>query len=310
MSFRPYSHGQAQRFLELAELLGACRQAFRDLAASTDWRPAEGSAGAADVRALREHEPAYPPSVPLKLSFLVYFYLYAASEHMGGLAVLYATKEVLIPPGPLTRAVLEHCARVFWVIQGGDSTAEDRLARIYLEELLSAEQAKKTSGHLEGKDSGQYRERSGVFKALRAEAEQVFGGPILDEHGRTVIRGQRLVGPEDCVAWMYGFLSQPLPGEAGRGAYDYVSNISHPTLYTHFDMWGGGEANGQRALVSQISLADHEKRVGMAVVPFYEVLTYVASYYGWPRDEIERLTGEVDRLLPEILGPPDAGSAA
>jgi hypothetical protein len=302
MSFRPYSEEQASRFLELAELMGACRQAFRDTASDTQWRPVLGSAGEADVRAIVAHDPPYPNGVHARLSFLLYFYLSAASEHLGGLAVLYATKEVLFPPGPLIRAVLEHCARLFWFLQQGDSPVEEKLARLYLEELLSAEQAKRTAGRLEGKGSEQYRARAAAFKALRDEAEEAFGGPILDEHERTTIRGQQLIGLEDCVGWMYEFLSHPLPDRQGHGVYEYASNISHPTLYTHFDMWARGEVDGQSTLVSQISLQDHGRRVGMAVVPFYEALGYLSSYYGWPGQPMETLTAEVERLLPEILG--------
>ncbi len=301
MSFRPYSEEQAKRFLELAELMGACRQAFRDTATDTQWRPVPGSAGEADVRAIVEHDPPYPDGVHARLSFLLYFYMSAASEYLGGLAVLYATKEVIFPPGPLIRAILEHCARVFWVLQQGDSPLEDKLARLYLEELLSAEQAKRTAGRLEGKDSDQYHTRTAAFKALRDEAERAFGGPILDEHGRTTIRDQQLIGLEACVAWMYEFLSHPLPDRQGHGVYDYASNISHPTLYTHFDMWERGEVDGQPSLVSQISLHDHERRVGMAVVPFYEALGYLLSYYGWPGKPMEVLTADVERLLPELL---------
>lgn len=231
--------------------------------------------------AIVEHDPTYPDGLHARLGFLVYFYMSAASEYLGGLAVLYATKEVVFPPGPLIRAVLEHCARVFWVLQQGDSPLEDKLARLYLEELLSAEQAKTTAGRLEGKDSDQYHARKAAFKALRVEAEGAFGEAILDEHGRATIRSQQLIGLQDCVAWMYEFLSHPLRHRQGHGVYDYASNISHPTLYTHFDMWGRGEVDGQPALVSHLSVDDHEKRVGMAVVPFYEALGHLSSYNGW-----------------------------
>jgi hypothetical protein len=88
MSFRPYSEEQAKRLLELAELMGACRQAFRDTATDTEWRPVPGSAADADVRVIVEHDPPYPVGVPTRLSSLLYFYLSAAGEYLGGLAVL------------------------------------------------------------------------------------------------------------------------------------------------------------------------------------------------------------------------------
>jgi hypothetical protein len=79
---------------------------------------------------------------------VLYFYLYSASEHLGSLGALDTMQEVLVSPGVLLRSVLEHCAVSMWVLQRGDGALEDRLARAYLEELASAEEAKKTSGRL------------------------------------------------------------------------------------------------------------------------------------------------------------------
>jgi hypothetical protein len=65
-----------------------CRQAFRDVAASTNWRPVLKSPAASDIQKLSKHDPAYPQTVPPKISKVLYFYLYAASEHLGSLGAL------------------------------------------------------------------------------------------------------------------------------------------------------------------------------------------------------------------------------
>jgi len=51
-----------------------------------------------------------------------------------------------------------------WVLQRGDGALEDRLARAYLEELASAEEAKKTSGRLLGKTANQHQDQAAQFK--------------------------------------------------------------------------------------------------------------------------------------------------
>ena len=178
VSFHPYTDEYKARFAELAELLFECRQAFRDVAESTSWRPAPDSPAAKDIQKLSEHDPAYPQTVPPKIIMVLYFYLYAASEHLGS---LYTMQEVLIAPGVLLRCVLEHCAVSMWVLQRGDGALEDRLARAYLEELASAKEAKKTSGRLLGKTADQHDSWAAQFKMLREEAELVFGKSPFDE---------------------------------------------------------------------------------------------------------------------------------
>jgi hypothetical protein len=301
VSFQPYPEEYSVRFDELAELFFECRKAFRDVAHETNWRPAPDSAAAADLGKLADHNPPYPPGTSARISNLTYFYLFAASEHLGGLGALYHAHEVLIPTGALERCVLEHCARVLWVLQRGDGSLEDRLARVYLEELLSAEEAKKTSGRLLGRESVEHRAQAEKFKTLREETAAIFGEPIMDEKGRAKLKGLQLLGLEDCVAWALEFMSQPIAGPAGKGIYDFFSNISHPTLYPLLQMWTVAEQNGQMQVVSQVSVENHEKQARLAVISFYEALSYVMSYNNWPRVRHDELTEAIDRLLPGVF---------
>ncbi|MGO9973134.1 MAG: hypothetical protein ACLP01_10050 [Solirubrobacteraceae bacterium] len=265
MSFRPYPAPAAARFDELADLFHAARQAFRDSAQETEWRAAANSAAARDQEKLVHHDPPFPEGTEYKITKLLYFYMFAASEHLGALGALYASREVLIPPATLIRAILEHCASSMWVLQRAEGPMEDRLARAYLEELMSAEEAKKASGRLLGKDNEEYRIQAAKFKDLRDEAKAVFGESPVDEKGRTSIRSQRRLGPLETVGWMLGFTSQPLTEKAATGVYDYLSNLSHPTLYPHSQMWGvitegnqaQSSANGEdRWSTTRVSPAD------------------------------------------------------
>jgi hypothetical protein len=299
VSFRPYTDEYKARFAELAELFFECRQAFRDVAESTNWRPAPDSPAAKDIQRVSEHHPACAQTVPPKIIMVLYFYLYAASEHLGSLGALYAMQEVLISPGVLLRCVLEHCAVSMWVLQRGDGALEDRLARAYLEELASAEEAKKTSGRLLGKTSDQHRNWVTQVKALREEAQLVFGEPPFDDQGRPSIRGQRRLGPTETVVWMLGFMRQPRAQAEANGVYDFLSNLSHPTLYPHHEGWMRADGDGQ--LQSTTDLDAHEKQVRLAVIPYYETLTYVMSYNRWQPAPQERLTAVMERVLPGVF---------
>ena len=309
MSFRPYDEKFATRLTDISVAFYGCQLAFRELAEETEWRPVKGSPAERDRDRLQAHEPPYPPETATLIVFLNYFYMSAASEHFGALGALYEKKQVLIPPPALLRCVLEHCARSLWVLQQGDQPVEDRLARAYLEMLFSAVERKKTSGRMEGKDSEAYQADTNALKALQEQTAAVFGEPIKDAHGRDTLRGQQMLGLEDCVAWMLEFLKQA-PGTADhRGVYDYVSNISHPTLYPHIEMWKMAELDGEQTLVSQITLEDHEKRAALAIVPFCETLSYLMSYNGWPRRLHGQLIEVLDALLPGALAPADGQSA-
>jgi hypothetical protein len=290
MSFRPYDPAFARRLDELGEVFFECRDVTRALVIDTQWRPVEGSPAAQDAAALSKCEPPTPGVIPAVL----YIYVTTAAEHFGGLGALYRQHEVMYPPGPLLRAVVEHCARALWVLQQGSAPVDDRLARAFLETLFSAEQAKRTAGHLEGKQSDLYRQEAERFAGVRKMAEQVFAERILDEDGRHRLRGQYLPGLEECVGWMFRFLRQPLTDEAAVGVYDFLSNLSHPTLYPHMQMWEQPASPG-------LTIDDHERRAAAAVGPFYNVLSMVTSYNGWPDTRHNELTATLDRLMPSIL---------
>ncbi len=299
MSFRAYSAVYVARFAELAELLHECRAAFRSTATDSQWLPNPTSAAARDISKLSEHDPPYPQGTALKITSVLYFYMHAASEYLGALGALYVGHEVLIPNATLVRCSLEHCAVSAWLLQRGDGPLEDRLARAYLEEIASAEEAKKTSGRLLGQDDPEHRRQAKEVKMLRDEAATVFGESPMDDDGKLSIRGQRRLGPTETVAWLLGFMGQPQDRTAALGVYDYLSNLSHPTLYPHIQMWTR-EDQAEEAR-SSMSLEDHEKMIRLAVVPYYETLSYVMSYHGWPAEPQQRLTEAMEHTLPGVF---------
>jgi hypothetical protein len=294
VSFRPYSRAAVAKFEELTTLYLACRAALYTLVQETDWTPTPGSLAARDQAALTNRQPPLPEDAQYKISGLLYLYTRAASEYLGGLGALYRSHEVLIAPAPLIRSALEHCAAVTWVLRAGGGV-EDRLARAYLEELASAVEANKTSRHLVGRDDPEHQSRADHLTKLRAEAEVVFGESPLHE-GAHVIHGYRRPGPMNMIEFAFGSLGRPVEREVAFGISDYLANLAHPTLYPHADMWVQ-QPDGSTVANSAIALEAHEKLARFAVLPYYEVLTFVTVYNDWPAGPQQQLSDTIELLL-------------
>ncbi len=229
MGFQPYSEPDAARFAEIANLFTECRSAFRDVTQQTQWQPTSGSAALRDIEALSDHEPSYPAQATTKVPQTVYFYLLAASEQLGGLAALYSSHEVLLAPGALVRSTLEFCAHALWVLQ--PCAVEDRLARAYLEELLSADEARKASAQLLGKEDPRYLKHAATYSALPGEVALSFPGAFKYERGRPSAERKSRAG--SCSVRQVDVRVREPARECGRraGHLSFYSNLSHPTLY-------------------------------------------------------------------------------
>jgi hypothetical protein len=94
----PYSDADKLRFADFAELYLACRAAFRDISEQTQSRPKPGSYADRDQQSLLARQPPIAQTAERLITWVVQLYLYAASEHLGGLAALYAYEEVLVAP--------------------------------------------------------------------------------------------------------------------------------------------------------------------------------------------------------------------
>lgn len=222
-----------------------------------------------------------------------YFYLSAAAEHLGGLGVLYLSQEVAYPPPLLIRAVMEHAARVVWLLDTEVQTPVDRAARAYLEELFGLVEYKKTIGRLAGKQSQDYQNAVKALKDARKETGEAFGEEVVDEQGQHRIRGTTLPGPEECVATLVSRLTADAPIPDVRGVYDRVSNLCHPTAYTHFERWTVVERDGKRELASTVEARDHDRPASLVAAAFCDALNHMVSYNGWDLREYKELT---DRL--------------
>lgn len=286
--FRAYSDDLGRRFSALSAAFYDCQRTFVNVIDAHASGPAAGSPAQRDVDFL-SREP-WPPRAHVLVPMQSYFYLSTAAEHLGGLGVLYASQEVAYPPPLLIRAVMEHAARVVWLL---DTEIEvlDRIARGYLEELFSLVAYKTTIGRLVGKQSKEHEAAGKSLKAVRKEAAEAFGvEKVVDGEGQHRIRGATLPGPEDCVAALVTRLTTEAPIPDVRGVYDRVSNLCHPTAYTHTERWEVVEHEGKRGLASTAGAVDHDRPAGVATAAFCDALNHVVSYNGWDRREYEVLT--------------------
>jgi len=305
-----------QRLQNLAEVFAACRTALTDTVELSHWRPADGSAAKQHAAALPHPDPAVADPVGvtgfLLVSEAVSTFLLVAAGHLGALAALHACREVHFSPGVLVRAVLENCAHAMWVLGRPGEGPEDLLARAYLEEYLSAEEAKKNAGRMGDKTAEAYQDAAAAYKRLRIEIQARFPGVTPADLAGPPRRlaGQELPGPEGGVKWMYELLSaaagSSMNERTAMGVYGYLSNITHPTLYPVRQMRDWIVAPGHEGhATSEVSVdVDFLVRQGtVAVLAFYNALSYVTSYFGWQTGPHDALTAAIDRTLPGAITP-------
>jgi hypothetical protein len=304
------------RLLELAELCHICRIAFHMTADGFHWRPARGSEAEALAAALPSPDPLLTaPRAETGhrlVAGVVQTYLLTAAGHLGALSALYRASEVLFTPGMVVRGIIECSARAMWVLGDRDDGPEDRLARAYIEELLSAEEARKAAGRLGGKSTDMYKERDKTYKDLRAEIVGRFPGAALDGHGRWNLGQQTLARPGEAVTWMYRLLEEHagsmVTSKMSEGIYDYLSNVTHPTLYPTRDLreWvPSPDHPGELVAILRVETDFVERQTEAAVLAYYNALSYVTSFFGWSVEIHNQLTEAIGRLLPGALQSPN-----
>jgi hypothetical protein len=300
------------RLLELAELCHICRLAFHMTADRFHWRPALESAAEVLAEALPSPDPLLvAPRVETGhrlVAGVVQTYLLTAAGHLGGLSALYRTGEVLFTPGMVVRAVIECSARAMWVLGDQDDGPEDLLVRGYLEELLSAEEAKKAAGRLGGKSTDLYKDLDQTYKDLKVEITGRFPGTTMDDFGRRMLCGQTLAKPGEVVTWMYELLEKhagsTVTNKMSEGIYDYLSNVTHPTLYPTRDLreWvPSPDHPDELVAILHVETDFIERQTVAAVLAYYNALSFVTSFFGWGTEIHDQLTEAIDRLLPGAL---------
>ncbi len=86
-----------------------------------------------------------------------------------------------------------------------------------------------------------------------------------------------------------------------RGTYGFLSNYVHPTPYPLRELFIVRGRDGETVPELTVGIDFHERLTKLVVVPFYNALTYVASYHGWPPARHAQLSDEIDRVLPDLF---------
>lgn len=300
------------RIQEFADLLAACRRSFYDTAGSFHWTPAPGSVAHAVAITLPSPDPLLtaprPETGHRMITHAVQTHLQTAAGLLGSLGALYETGEVFAAPGSVVRGSLESVARVFWILGDGNDHPEQPLVRAYLEEFLSAEEAKTAAGRMGGKSSAPYVERARMWSELRAEILDRFPGATKDDidkkDGRE-LAGEQLISPSGGVTSMFELLEREVGGtitaRMALGMYDFLSNSTHPTLYPSRQrrVWIEHPSHaGEHVALEMIELSFVRKQATAPVVAYYNALTYVTSYFGWPTDVCDALKSHISKTLP------------
>lgn len=304
-----------ERLVELAHLLFACRDAFFETVQRFHWVPAPESL--ADKASLELVSPQggsdasilEPDTEHRLVAEVIASYLHISAGHLSALGALYSAHEVLFSPGLLVRAVLENSAHTMWVI-GNDrfEPAENRLARAYLEERLSALQAKMNAARLDP-DSSAAIKSNAEYVALRSQILRRFPTTTRAHLADSTLHGQKLPRPEHAVEWMFAFLERSangsISGDVSSGMYGYLSNLTHPTLYPIRQMreWSSDDPTHPHERVANLSIdAVHLERLAIAAITaFYSAHSSVTSYFGWDTQVHDRLTAEIGQVAPRTF---------
>lgn len=299
------------RLVEIAGLFVACRDAFFNTADRFRWTPERGSGAETAALDLPSPDPAVAEprgeTGHRLIAEVVQTYLLTASGHLGGLASLYASGEVIFPTPALIRSVIENCAHAAWVLgQDPEEPSDDRLARAYLEELLSAEEAKKNAGRMRTKTHPSYVRANAYYQALKSEILERFPEATPESLGARTLNGQALPNLESAVAWMYELTKTfggSIDGRTGTGIYGLLSNKTHPTLYPARErrVWVENPESGHHEALLRIDIKAAENDARAALAAFYNALNYTTSYFGWPTDVVDELTAVIDGIMPTFF---------
>lgn len=170
------------------------------------------------------------------------------------------------------------------------------------------EEAKKAAGRMGGKSDRIHSGHTRAWKDLRAEIIGHFPGATNDDLGKGVLAGEERPGPQDAVTEIYALMAKngasSVNGEVAKGMYDYLSNVTHPTLYPsrQITSWVEHPDNpGELFARLELAVGDVEKEMAVAVRAYYQVLSYVTSFYGWDRSVFDDFDAEVAKVLPHVF---------
>lgn len=301
------------RLEQLAQLADSCRGAFHAVSAESHWRPTLGSAASAAQDLINHKDPASSGDGVMAgfdlVSEVVVTYLEIAAGHLGGLATLCRAGEVFFAPAPLVRSVMENSAHAMWVIGDKPGEPADILARAYLEEFASCESAKRAAEKIGSEEDDGYQQANRRRTIVRDRAIAAFPGTtrtdLSEKKPGRKIADQVLPGAVAGVKWMFELLHTRADGTVtehqASGIYAFLSSGTHPSLYQVRQLRVPVDHGDHHGTILRMDVAFFERLLAAAVMPFYGALSYVLSFYGLDSTAHDKLTEEIDAVLPGFL---------
>ncbi len=299
--------GEMSKRLEAwALLFRACREAFHETADTHHWNAAYGSPAANDAAVLPSPDPFIldlrSESGHRLIAEVVQTFLLTASEHLGGLAALYTCRVIIFSPAVLTRTILENCAHAVRVL-GEEVDAEHRLARCYLEEFKSAEEARTNAKHMHGEQHASYLAAVVNSDRIKTQIRGRFPGASVSKLRDGLLLDQELPGLKESVKLMYSLAEDAggtITQDQASGIYGYLSNMTHPTLHPARQRrrWYADPEHEHHVAYLDIGLRSVENEARVSLASFYNALNYTNSYYGWPQDILAALEAKIDATIP------------
>src|SRR5712691_234519 len=206
-----------------------------------------------------------------------------ASHYALGVRALIQDRQLVLAPGPLLRAEVEHLARACWILDPDVTPPERRIARLWLEFLHGAYRRRLTEKELG--DKAEERRAKQNRELVRAEIERRFPGA-------NTICGP----PEEPIEWLVGGQEYPslqkvckrlevIFGEEVGGIYDVLSHISHPNIQ-EIDAITYGDLK-RTAFTYRVHGESVISQVGNAGVLLNLATSLVALYFGMDQGPIE-----------------------
>jgi hypothetical protein len=299
---QPMVSAEALRILEsLAQALETIVLSYEEFANDTGWHHTEDSPMAADLKSLkRKFGPGgdwQGDELNHALTSAMVF-LVVQEQHIQALAALLRQQLVFFSIAPIARSVLELSGRVAWLLDTRIDS-RTRAARGFLGQIEDATKAKRTAYALDMKHASKFGQRLHDVRKVTAPARFDESEIETMKDGVMLIRKQRLPGLRDSLR-----INEEVhqnPWNAG-GMYDYLSNATHPTLYTALEMFSvdGQTSSGRMTSLHLENMILPYRLCRTSAQAFLDTWALHAAYTGLDV-ELPRLLG---RELDELPKPP------
>lgn len=228
---------------------------------------------------------------------LVTLHLAVAGQHLEGIRALLTSRTVIIPMAPLARAIVEAAGRAFWLLNTQHSSVRRLSARLWMIRLDDATRRARTA-----KGWGPHSSQKAIEKLVREKQRirkdvipgRFYGSEISNTDGRLVLCQQEIPGFSASVT--YVARGMQLSEDFHTPMYAYLSDASHPSPYSAFEMLRPGE--GEDDWWKWASDMQREYMIWQSAVHAYQQLWLLATvYFGHDQEQVLRVCDRWDRVL-------------